>query len=134
MALVDRLLQEIVFKASRSGGAGGQHVNKVSTRMELYFDVNNSLALTPEQRDRLLVKLGNKISNEGVLRLVCQSERSQPGNKRVCIEKFKVLISKCFAVERIRKATKATKASKEKRLIQKKKHGEIKQLRRNKGV
>jgi ribosome-associated protein len=75
------LTSEIVFQTSRSGGPGGQNVNKVSTKVELYFDINASSSLNDWQKQRLFEKLANKISQEGVLRLVCQTERSQLKNK-----------------------------------------------------
>lgn len=122
---------EFSFKTSRSSGAGGQNVNKVSTKVELDFDVVNSALLTEEQKEILLKKLSNKITKKGILQIVSQTERTQAGNKEIVIKKFYELIHKCFAAKKKRKATKPSKTSKEKRLQSKKEKSEIKKLRKN---
>jgi ribosome-associated protein len=125
------LESEFTFKTSRSGGSGGQHVNKVSTKVELDFDVVNSKILTDEQKDIITNKLGARITVEGILQVICQTERSQLRNKIAAIAKFHELIDSCFVVIKKRKVTKVSKAVKERRLLAKKRNAEIKKLRKN---
>lgn len=129
--LKDLLMSEITFKTSRSGGSGGQHVNKVSTKVELDFDVINSKLLTEEQKAIIAKKLSTRITLEGILQVICQAERSQLRNKMAAIAKFHELIDSCFVVLKKRKATSISKAAKERRLVSKKRHAEIKKLRKN---
>lgn len=107
---------ELTFKTSRSGGPGGQHVNKTSTKVELRFDVNNSKLLTPDEKIIVLQKLSNRISQEGILIITSQESRSQLENKEITINKFNLLIAEALTPEKKRKATTPTKTSKEKRL------------------
>lgn len=125
------LESEFTFKTSRSGGSGGQHVNKVSTKVELDFDVVNSKILTDEQKDIITNKLAARITVDGILQVICQTERSQLRNKIAAIAKFHELIDTCFVVIKKRKVTKVSKAVKERRLLAKKRNAEIKKLRRN---
>jgi ribosome-associated protein len=111
---------EFKFHASRSGGKGGQNVNKVSTKIELTFDITNSKLLDEDEKNILLEKLKNKTDKNGILSIVSQRERSQYLNKLNAIKKFYLLIEKAFKEEKKRHKTKPTKTSKEERLISKK--------------
>ena len=122
---------EIIYKTSRSGGAGGQHVNKVSTKVELIFRVSDSKLLNEEQRIIILEKLSKRLDAEGALHVIVQTERSQLRNKKIALEKFHELIAQCFIVQKKRKPSKVPKAVKEKRLLNKKMKAEIKRLRSN---
>jgi ribosome-associated protein len=126
---IDFLLSELTFKTSRSGGSGGQNVNKVSTKVLLEFDVLNSKFLDEEQKSIIQKKLENKINSEGILQVVSQSERTQLKNKKVVLDKFKLLIFNCFLVKKERKATKIPNAVKEKRLSDKRIKSELKKWR-----
>jgi len=112
---------EFSFKSSRSGGKGGQNVNKVETKIELNFDVLNSTLLNNEERVKIFIKLKNRIDKNGILRIISQSERTQFLNKTKAVSKFYELIEKALEKEKIRKKVKLSKADKEKRLAEKKK-------------
>ena len=117
---------ELNFKAVRSSGAGGQNVNKVSSKMVLIFDVATSQGLDEEEKQLLQTKLKTKISQENLLILTCDEDRSQLKNKRIIIKRFFEMLEKALVKPKVRKATKITKGANEKRIQEKKKDGEIK--------
>lgn len=121
---------EYKIVAVRSGGAGGQHVNKVSTRVELYFDVKNSSSLSEEQKAAIQQKLKSKITEEGILRITEDSSRSQHANREAIIKKLYAIIEQALRKPKKRIAVKVSKAAKKKRVDNKKKHAEKKSLRK----
>jgi ribosome-associated protein len=123
------LSSEFIFKTTRSSGPGGQNVNKVSSKVELYFDINASQLLNDWQKTRLWEKQANKISIEGVLKIVCQVDRSQLRNKELIVVKFYELLKKSFFVEKIRKPSKPTKGMIEARIKEKKVRSVLKSAR-----
>jgi ribosome-associated protein len=126
------IIHEVKFKASLSGGKGGQHVNKTSTKVELYWTPANSSILDQESIDKIISKLSKDLSNEGELRLVCEEERSQLKNKEIVIEKFYKLLASCFKIIKKRKPTKIPKSVIAKRLKDKAKRKDIKKGRKYK--
>ena len=129
----EQLINEVTFSASRGGGPGGQNVNKVSTKVELRFDVNDSETLTETQKQRILSKLKNRITTDGELVLTSSVERTQWRNKEKVTQKFFELVEQALTPPKKRIKTKPTKASKAKRLENKKKQGQKKQLRKPPG-
>jgi len=125
----ERIRQELQFKAVRSSGSGGQHVNKVSTKIELSFGVDTTTALTDEEKERIISKLKHRLSKENVLLLQCDESRSQHKNKAQVIQRFLDLIEDSLKVPKKRKATKPSKTSVEKRLQNKKKAAQKKASR-----
>jgi ribosome-associated protein len=122
--------KEITYCASRSSGKGGQHVNKVSTKIELSFDVANSKILTNGQKQKISEKLFQHINKEGILKITAETSRSQQENREIALKKFLRMISDCFRPVKKRIATKRTRASEEKRLNEKKIQSKKKQLRK----
>ena len=110
------LLKEISFKTSRSGGKGGQNVNKVSSKVELNLNINTFSLFTDEQKQILLQKLANRINSEGILQIITEEERSQLLNKQKSLLKLQQLIKKALYQPAARKATKPKRSVVENRL------------------
>jgi len=117
---IENLLKELKFKAVRSSGAGGQHVNKVSSKVELIFDLQNSFEFSEDEKIVLLKNLQTKLTKENILLLSCDESRSQHKNKEIVIKRFLQLIINGLKVPKKRKATKPSKSSVQKRLDKKK--------------
>ena len=120
---------ELYFSYSRSSGKGGQHVNKVNTKVSLSFDLANSPSLTEEQKSLLRQRLGNRINKEGVLRLDGDRKRSQRGNQEEVIQRFIRLLQDGLYIQKTRKKTKPSRNAKQRRLQVKKKRSQLKQQR-----
>ncbi len=120
---------ELRFTASPSSGPGGQHVNKVSTRVTLLFDVDGSPSLTEAQKARLRAALAGRIAKDGVLRLVSQTTRSQSANKELAVERFVALVREALTPRPPRRKTRASLASKLRRLETKSRRGAVKRQR-----
>jgi ribosome-associated protein len=126
----EQILSEAKFKAVRSSGAGGQNVNKVSSKVVLNFDVENSNGLSEEEKLLVLSKLSPRLTKENILILNCDEDRSQFKNKDIVIKRFFDLITQSLHIEKIRKATKIPKSVIRKRLKDKKTVSEVKKNRR----
>lgn len=126
----DVINTEVSFKTSRSGGAGGQHVNKVSTKVELLFDVTNSEGLNTSEKHLVNIKLANKIDAQGVLHLTCTETRSQLKNKEIAWKRLVLLLKGAVKVQKARRPTKPKRSAVKKRLDNKKKHAQKKESRR----
>jgi ribosome-associated protein len=126
----EKIITELEFKAVRSSGAGGQNVNKVSSKVVLTFDVNNSLALSEDEKSLLLKKLDSRLTNDKKLILSGDENRSQHKNKALVIKRFLDIITNGLAISKIRKATKVPKSVIKKRIKDKKNLSEIKKNRR----
>lgn len=121
---------ELSYAASRSGGPGGQHVNTSATKVELRWDVAGSPSLTDAQRDRIREKLGNRMDNESVLRIVEGGSRSQHQNREAVTERFRALVAEALEKQKPRKRTRPPRRVKEKVLEEKKQRAQKKQLRK----
>jgi ribosome-associated protein len=122
----EKIISELTFKAVRSSGAGGQNVNKVSTKVVLTFDLSNSQSLSDDEKARLQDKLETKLTVENILILNCDEDRSQLKNKELVIKRFLEIIKKGLHIPKPRKATKIPKAVIEKRLRDKSSTADIK--------
>ena len=123
-------LSELGFRFSRSGGPGGQHVNRTATRVELLFDVAHSPSLTEEQRQRVLKRLAGRIDSEGILRVAAQSERSQLRNRQEAIERLQTLLRQALHIPKRRRRSKSPRWARERRLAEKRRRSETKRYRR----
>jgi ribosome-associated protein len=122
---------ELVYRASRAGGAGGQHVNTSSTRIELLWAFEQSSVLNEAEKARVRSKLGSRIDADGSLRVVAANRRSQLQNRGAAEERLAALVRGAMHVPTVRRKTKPTKASKEARISEKKRRSQIKGNRRN---
>lgn len=124
------LSAELVFTTSRSGGPGGQNVNKVNSKVTVLFDVDNSRILTPDEKSVLREKLSSRMTRDGVLQITSQESRSQLENKDVALAKLDRVLEKAFERRKLRKATKPSKSARQERLKKKKVVSEKKQWRK----
>jgi len=113
------LQREITYKASRSGGKGGQNINKVSSRVELLFPVSDSLLFNDDEKATLKFKLQSRLNKDGLIQVICDEERSQYLNKEKATERLITLLSKALHKPKVRKPTKISKAMKTARLEKK---------------
>ena len=121
--------RELQFRASRSGGPGGQHVNKVNTRMTLHFDIRNSPSLTAVQKYRVSQKLKTRINKDGIFSLYAHRSRSQAMNRADLLDKFCQLLCEALTPQRARRETHVPERSRAQRVDQKKRRGQLKQRR-----
>ncbi|QHL88034.1 aminoacyl-tRNA hydrolase [Nibribacter ruber] len=129
MTLPD-LTPELVFQTSRSSGPGGQNVNKVESRVEVWFSIENSVLLSPEQKELMLEKLAPRLNKDGFLHLASQEDRSQLANKELAVQKLYETLEQALHRPKPRKRTKPSKAAVQKRIEAKKKIGQKKANRR----
>jgi ribosome-associated protein len=126
--------QELSFSATRAGGPGGQHVNKVSTRVTLRFDVARSPSLSETQRRRILARLATRISGAGVLRVTCSRMRSQAANREEALRRFAELLAAALKPRKRRTRTRVPAGEKRRRLEDKRKRGRLKRQRGRAGA
>ncbi|MDG1039815.1 MAG: alternative ribosome rescue aminoacyl-tRNA hydrolase ArfB [Polaribacter sp.] len=126
----EKLIKELNFKATRSSGAGGQHVNKVSSKIELFFDVENSNEFSKEQKILLFKNLATRLTKENMLLLTCDESRSQHKNKELVIKRFLEIIKLGLIVPKKRKPTKPSKASIKRKAENKRKQALKKSMRK----
>ena len=120
---------ELVFKASRSGGPGGQNINKVSTRVTLLFDVASCESFSDVQKQRILARLATRADKNGVMRVVSQKFRTQKANRKAAVERLGELLRQVLKTRPVRKKTKIPYAVKQRRLEEKRRRSLLKQQR-----
>ena len=125
--------RELIFSTSRSSGPGGQHVNRVRTRITLWFDVGESSVLDDDQRRRIRARLATRVDARGRLRVICGRHRSQAANRREAVERFAALLADALKRRRRRKASGVPQAERRRRREEKQRRGAIKRLRRTAG-
>jgi len=125
---------ELVFKASRSSGPGGQNINKVNTRVTLFFDVANCGSLSDWQKQRILARLATRSDKNGVLRVASQKFRTQRANRNAAVERLQQLLTDALKTRPIRKKSKVTYAAKKRRLEEKKRRSQLKRQRSTKNL
>jgi len=123
---------QLVFKASRSGGPGGQNVNKVNTRITLFFDVAGCEGLSDMQKQRILALLSTRANKDGVIRVVSQKFRTQKANRRAAVERLQELLREALKTKPVRKKTKVPERARLRRLEEKKQRGMLKKQRAEK--
>jgi len=126
----DQILTELDYKATRSGGPGGQHANKVASKVEVSFDIENSLGLTEDEKKLLLKNLDSKLTNNNFIILKCEETRSQHTNKEIVTQRLFSALEEGLVIPKKRKRTKPPKSSDHTRLEQKKQHSQKKELRK----
>lgn len=127
---IEKIVTELTYKAVRSSGAGGQNVNKVSSKVVLTFDLRNSQALSDEEKILLETKLATRLTSDAILILTCDEDRSQLKNKSIVTKRFLELIKNALIIQKPRKATKIPKSVIRKRIKDKKNVSDIKQSRK----
>ena len=126
--------EELKFKASRSGGPGGQNVNKVASRVILLFDVDQSANLSEDQKKRIRKRLANRINKEGILRVVSQQHRTQLANRKAALDRFLELMVQALRKQAPRRQTKLSRSAKRRRLEEKARRGQLKHSRSETGI
>lgn len=127
---VELLISELNFKASKSSGAGGQHVNKVSSRVEVFFSISNTMALNEREKETILLKLRNRINKKQILSVSCEETRSQHRNKELVTTRLITLLKTNLIRPKLRRATKPTRASVKRKFENKKRLSSKKVLRK----
>ena len=126
--------EELVFKRSRSSGPGGQNVNKVNTRVTVFFDVSNCQSLSESQKKRILKKLSGRADKNGVIRVASQRHRTQKANQNTAVERLTELLKQALTRKPVRKKTKVPFSAIQRRLEEKKRRSLLKKERSKKGV